>query len=263
MDQATQEGTAVGTAGNKKNIIDESLLRNRPVLSDTKTEDSPMTACQRDAQEMLQRRSEARQKGDNIHDDRRIKGLLEGGDQCVNDPTAPLTISVHASEGREEIVECAEAAKTADCQILYLFRNLQLDIFHQEKIVKKRCIHKIKRCTEPFWMKHRDDDPACSSYHFVDGETRDIDLDQDCTTVCGWTFYNFDRVTIQNECTEMRGESWVGDDPGGIFEKVRSNACNVVKTECVSGPETRYYYGKGFQRDCWSQRMTIVWAPST
>lgn len=258
MDKATQEGMAVGTEGNKKNIIDESLLKSHPVLSDQKDENPSMTGGSSDAHEMQVKRSEARQKGDKLHGDVVIDALLKGGDTCVNDPTKPLTITVTTSSTREEVVECTESPKIIDHQTFYYFRNLQLDIFHQDKIVKKRCIRKVKRCTS-WWGDHGDDNPDCDTYRWIeDVETRTIERHQDCGRELGWRYYDSYETTTQHERTELRGESWVMEDPSGVFARVRSNACNLAKTECVSGPETRYYYGKGFSKDCWRQRITVA-----
>lgn len=258
MDQATQEGTAVGIEGNKKNIIDAALLKNHPILSGEKDEAPGMTVCQSDAQEMMDKRGEARQKGDRLQGDVLVGALLASGDQCVNNPTAPLTMTINTSSTREEVFDCTESAKTIDNQVLYYFRNLKLDIFHQPEIRKNRCCRRIKRCLHPYPNKHKDDDLACGWYDFVNGETRDIDINQDCGRGLGWTYYIFDRIVVQHEVTDLKGESWVLDDPSGLFERVRNNTCNLVKTECVAGPETRSYHGKGFHRKCWSERMTVV-----
>lgn len=262
MDQASQEGIAVGTEGNKKNVIDESSLKNHPVLSGTKDENPNMAAEQADVHEMQAKRSEARQKGDKLHGDVKVDALLKMGDACVNDPTRPLTITVETSSTREETVDCTESPKTIDHETYYYFRNLQLDIFHQDKIVKKQCRRKIKRCTAGLrgflWFGHNDDDPDCDNYRWIeDVETRTIELHQDCEKELGWRYYDSSEITTQSECTEERGSSWQIEDPHGVFDKVRRNVCNLAKTECVSGPETRYYYGKGFHKDCWRQRMTV------
>lgn len=257
MDKATQEGAAVGIEGNEKNIIDESLLKKNSVLSEEKDEEPGMTECQKDAREMMDKRGGARQKGDKLKGDVWVDALLKSGDQCVNDPTGPLTIKVNTSSTQEEIVNCTESAKTTDNQVQYFFRNLKLNIVHQDRIVKKRCARKITRCTRPYWGRHRDDDPECDTYTLIEnGHTHDIGVDQDCTQTLGWKHYSSQIVTTQYESTVLNGEAWILDDPSDILERIRSNACNLVKTECVAGPETRYFHGVGFYKDCWRQRIT-------
>ena len=255
MDSATEEGKKLGLEGKKKNLVDAALLKKHVVLSD-ETNETPGATPQSDAQDMMDKRSEARQKGDKLKGDVVVDALLKGGDQCVNNPTATLTITVDAASTHETIEDCTESIRTIDYKTLYFFRNLQLDIFHQDKIVKKYCQRRIKRCTSR-WIGHSDDDPNCDTYRWIDGENREIPLYQNCDSL-GWRYYDTDERTFQYERTDLKGEKWVMEDPQGVFAKVRDNTYNLGKTECVSGAETRSFYGKGFHQPCWRQRVEVL-----
>ena len=256
METATQEGGDFGSEGNKKNKIDDSVLKDHPVLSDKKDEKPSMTTPNSDAEEMMVKRSDACRKGDKIQGDVLVGDLLKAGDQCVSNPSASLTMTTNTSSTAETIVDCAESVKTIEYQTLYFFRNLQLDIFHQDKIEKKYCHRRIKRCTS-WWGSHGDDSTECDTYKWVDGPTVEIEPHRSCSSL-GWRYYDTEERTVQYEKTELNGEKWVIEDPHRVFEKVRGNVCNLGKTECVKGPETRCFYGKGFPKDCWRQQVAVL-----
>lgn len=260
LERSTQEGKDFGNERNKRNKVDATTLRENAILAGEKDENPRTIAEQRlnsDAQEMMDKRSEARQRGDRLQGDVRIDALLQGGDHCVNDPTGPLAITVNTTATPETFVDCIETPKSVDHKVFYVYRTLQLKVFHQARIQKKRCCRTIKRCTHMVFS-HDDDSSRCGKYRWItNAETRDLEMSQDCSSL-GWAYYDCNHITIQDERTEIENESWELEDPQRMFDRVRDNSCNLCKTECVEGPATRYFSDVGFHRDCWKQRLMIL-----
>lgn len=258
MDRANQAGTAFGDAEQKKHALKESTKNTHEILSAPHSE-TPDTKPPEEVTFMQIKRKE--KQAEALHElegDRLVEHMVTQGDALVNNPAGTLRIGIRSHNNTEEIVDCTEPVNKTTYTYPTYERRLQLNIFHQDQIKKKRCVRKIKRCTS-WWGDHSDDSPSCDTYRWIRNvETRDIETGQDCERTLGWRYYDSDIVETQSERTECTSEYWQIHDPLNLVARVKNNECSVVKAEALRGRNTEYHYGKGFTRDLWHQRITVM-----
>ena len=263
MDGTNQAGTAFGDAQQRKHALTPRTKDTHEILSEPHSE-TPDTKPPEEITFMQTKRKE--KQTETLHElegDRLIEQMVTQGETLVNNPAGTLHIGIRSHNNTEEIVNCIEPVNKITYTYPTYERTLKLNISHQDKIEKKRCVRKIKRCTNgwlSFWgTSHDDDDPSCGTYRWIENvETRDIDTHQDCERTLGWRYFDCNIVETQSERTECTGEYWQIHDPYNLVAHVKNNECSVIKTEIIRGRDTEYHYGKGFTRDLWHQRITVM-----
>ena len=266
MDRANQEGTSFGAAQHEKGKITEEKKDAHAVLSQPHST-TPDAATPKELTDMQkERRKQQTEALREMKDDELVKNMRAQGSEHLNNPTGILNVGFTSNNITEEVVDCIEPIDKPTFIFQTYERTLILNIFHQDKIQKKRCTRKIKRCTS-WWGDHGDDSLSCDTYRWIyPGTTRDIETYQDCERTLGWRFYDYDTVTTQYEETKCTGEYWKMHDPQNLVARVKNNECSLVEVEvirgkdktCYRGRSSDSYYGKDFPRDMWHQRMTVM-----
>lgn len=249
LKQADQDAKAFLSKKIEK-VYNENDVNTNQILNGPKSE-TPASQVDPNHREIMD--ATAANKGDGLEGDLLVEGMIKRGDSIIENPTKPLAIQERQPPNQDRIVECIESETVP---VSYVYRTLNLNIYHQEEKKKKVCKRKIQRCHGA--LNHRDDDPECTHNHCVAGTTQEIETYEDCGSKLGWRFYDSWEKIVQHEKTELSSEYWSLEDPQRLMDRVKTNDCNIVNTECVEGPASRSWYGVSFYRSCWRQRITIA-----
>ncbi len=258
----------------KEGILRPDMLDPSKVFTHPEDKDKEAEA-KAAAQFMMDTR--ATNKVDDVDDDTLMKTTLKRCDEYVNNPDKTLKVNQRSHTTQDTIHECIEESavpkKSTFCRTLKLnveYTSYLPRIAHMEKERYKVCF-KIKRvCTDGwrgfFGTRHSDDSSSCTTFDPVrTGEQRTIETYQDCGDILGWRYYESETIEREKEVvdqherlerTDLISEEWIPDNPT-LFEQVQRNACNIVHTQCLEGPESRKYYSAYFPRDCWKDQVTV------
>ena len=256
MDEANQAGTDFGDSTQEKYMLEETTKEKHDILSAPHSETPDKTTPEDVTYMNTQRKEKQAEALSEIHDDDLIKTMRIQGTAHINNPAGILTVGIKSENNTEEIVDCIEPVNKTTYSRFTYDRSLKLNIFHQDRIVKKYCHRRIKRCTS-WWRGHSDDSTDCDTYRWIDGDKVEIPLYQSCDSL-GWRYYNTSEETVQYEKTECASEYWQIDDPKKLIPRVKNNECSIIETQVLIGRATERHYGVDFTRDMWKQRITVL-----